>query len=783
MKPTLEKVVRAAALSAGILFVAQFARATEVRIFQVQTGADFHAGTLAGIALDPGGFLDLAPRVERVAALAEPFVLSAVAIPGGWAVGTGNDGRVLKVTAKGEVSLLFDAPEPEVFALWADPDGTLFAGTSPQGKVYRIPASGKGKAEKPEGKPFFDPGSTYIWAIERGADGALWVATGTEGKLFRVDADGKGKVFYDADEPHLRSLLPLPAAAGGGVVVGTSGEGLVLRVAKDGSARTLFDAAEPEVAAIALGPDGTIYAALVASEASLVPAAGGAPAPGGGAAGGGAPGGGAKPGEPTVTVSLGGDAEPAGRKDGAPRSEVVAIATNGLVESVGTFADETVFDLLWLDRLWVATGLEGKLYSFRPSGGLSGRMQLEKDTDERQLVALVAGAAGPAIASTNGAALYRTTAELEAQGTFTGAVLDAGAPAKFGRLRWRGDVPSGTAVSFSVRSGASATPDKTWSAWSPWKKVASRDEIAISGGGGGGGEGGAPDGRYLQWRAQLSGGGSGSPRVSPRIAAVELSYRQLNQRPKIEAFGALPPGQILVPQNFNPSNQVFEPVHPNREGLFTTLAPATEMDDSGRLKPLWKLGYRSLRWKATDPNGDPLRYALTFRPAGTGVGVDTGVDPNEGSDAGKGWLKLADDLAEEYLSFDVGALPDGLYRFRLEATDADANDEGDGLSAEETSPALTVDHSPPVLSGAEPEGTRLLVTVEDAWSPVRDAQVSIDGGEWKPARAADGLLDGRREELVIEVPAGARYLLLRATDGAYNAATFDLSGKILRGKG
>lgn len=780
MKPTLEKVVRAAALGAGILCAGGFARATEVRIFQVQTGADFRAGTLSGVALDPDGFLDLAPRVERVASLAEPFVLSAVAIPGGWAVGTGNDGKVLKVTGEGEVSVLFDAPEAEVFALWADPDGTLFAGTSPQGKVYRISAPGKGKAEKPEGKVFFDPGSTYIWAIERGADGALWVATGTEGKLFRVEADGKGKLFYDADEPHIRSLLPLPAGAGGGMVAGTSGDGLILSVAKDGTARTLFDAEEPEVAALALGPDGTIYAALVASEASLVPAVSGAPAPGGGAA---APGG-AKPGEPTVTVSLGGlgDAEPAGRKDGVPRSEVVAIAANGLVESVGTFADETVFDLLWQDRLWVATGLEGKLYSFRASGGSSGRMQLEKDTDERQLVALVAGAAGPAIASTNGAALYRTTAELEAQGTFTGAVLDAGAPAKFGRLRWRGDVPSGTTVSFSVRSGASATPDKTWSAWSPWKKVASRDEIAISD------EGGAPAGRYLQWRAQLSGkessgSGSGSPRVSPRIAAVELSYRQVNQRPKIEAFGALPPGQILVPQNFNPSNQVFEPVHPNREGLFTTLAPATEIDDTGRLKPLWKLGYRSLRWKATDPNGDPLRYALTFRPAGQGVGEDAGVDPGEGPGAAKGWLNLADELVEEYLSFDVGALPDGLYRFRLEATDADANDEGEGLSAEEVSPALTVDHSPPVLGGAESEGTRLRVTVEDAWSPVRDAQVSIDGGEWKPARAADGLLDGRREELVIEVPTGARYLLLRATDGAYNAATFDLTSKIARGKG
>ncbi len=760
-------------LGAAILFAASLARATEVRIFQVQTGAEFSGGTLAGVAVDPGGFVDLAPRIERVAGIDEPFVLSAVAIPGGWAVGTGNDGKVLRVTADGTVSMLFDAPEPEVFALWADPDGTLFAGTSPKGNVYRIPAPGtndkKAKGEAtPAVEAFFDPAATYIWAIRRGADGALWVATGTEGKLFRVDEQGRGRVFYDADEPHLRSLLALP---GGDVVVGSAGDGLIVRIAKDGTARTLFDATEPEVTAFALAPDGTIYAALVASEASLVPEPGraaGAGGVGGAGAAGATPGSRGKPGEPMVSVSLG-DSEPAGRKDGAPRSEVIAIAPNGVVEVVGSFAEETVFDLLWQERLWVATGVEGKLYSLRSSGA-GDRMQLERDTDERQLIALVAGAAGPTLATTNGAALYRTTAERERQGTITGAVLDAAAPAKLGRLGWRGEVPDGTSVSFSVRSGSSAMPDKTWSPWSPWSKVSNRDEIPLAG------ALGAPPARYFQWRAQLV--GTGSPeRPSPRLAAVEVTYRQVNQRPKIDAFGALPAGQILVPQNFNPSNQAFEPVHPNREGIFTTLAPAEEIDDSGRLKPLWKLGYRSLRWKASDPNGDPLRYTLTFQSAGPG-----GAAPV--SSSSQGWLPLAADLSDSYLSFDVAALPDGLYLFRLEATDADANDAGEGLSVDEVSPALTVDHSPPTLGEVDwvaADGGagdhRLRVTLEDAWSPVRDAQVSLDGGAWKPAPAADGLLDSRREVLLLDVPTGTHYLLVRVTDGAYNAATFDLSDR------
>jgi hypothetical protein len=72
------------------------------------------------------------------------------------------------------------------------------------------------------------------------------------------------------------------------------------------------------------------------------------------------------------------------------------------------------------------------------------------------------------------------------------------------------------------------------------------------------------------------------------------------------------------------------------------------------------------------------------------------------------------------------------------------------------------------------------VVLEDAWNPLRAAEVSVDAGEWQPAPAADGLLDARRETLEIEVPAGARLLLLRATDAAFNVQTFDLSEHLPR---
>ena len=78
------------------------------------------------------------------------------------------------------------------------------------------------------------------------------------------------------------------------------------------------------------------------------------------------------------------------------------------------------------------------------------------------------------------------------------------------------------------------------------------------------------------------------------------------------------------------------------------------------------------------------------------------------------------------------------------------------------------------------EGVRLRVVVRDTASPIREAVYSVDAAEWKPARAADGLLDGRTETLVIEggdPDEKAGLVLLRVTDAAHNVMTFDLTGK------
>ena len=62
----------------------------------------------------------------------------------------------------------------------------VYAGTSPDGKVYRISAGGKPEV-------FFDPKAKYIWAMAFDSHGDLFVATGDRGEIYRVGAGRQGQ--------------------------------------------------------------------------------------------------------------------------------------------------------------------------------------------------------------------------------------------------------------------------------------------------------------------------------------------------------------------------------------------------------------------------------------------------------------------------------------------------------------------------------------------------------------------------------------------------------------
>src|SRR5437867_12991899 len=124
-------------------FVAINAFAVAPQFWRVRTPEDFLAGDVDGFAVTSRGELRPGPALKKLATFNDPFVLSQATAPNGDRFfRTGNDGKGYRLRGS-DLKLIFTAQEPEIYAI-ALHDGALFAGSSPNGKAYRVdPESGK----------------------------------------------------------------------------------------------------------------------------------------------------------------------------------------------------------------------------------------------------------------------------------------------------------------------------------------------------------------------------------------------------------------------------------------------------------------------------------------------------------------------------------------------------------------------------------------------------------------------------------------------------------------
>jgi hypothetical protein len=720
-------IVRAAACLCAVLLVsAVTASAATAKIWTSDSSADFSAGEARGIAVTVNGELVLSRNLARVDGVNEAVLYDAVTGRGGVVfVGTGEAGRILRVSPAGKVETYVTLAEKQVTALALGPDGVLYAGASPGGKVYRVDA----------GKPslYYDTKAEYVWALEFSGP-ALYVATGLPGEIHRVDASGRGRRIHQAADAHVRSLQ----AVGGDVWAGTAGSGLVLRVDPSGNVTTVFDSGKTEVTAIAAGPNGRVWAAASSSEA----AGGGGepistplpqpakPAPRPGAPGEEQPREKEKP-EVTVTVSTPrlAPARPPSRSGYA--SEVILFEKGEPPRIVWTGSDEIVFDLGDADATSVlaATGPKGRLYRVS-----ADTWSLERTFDEKQ-VSIVAGEA----IATNGASAFYHLKNGARTGEYVSAVKDTGRTSTFGAFRHEGDVPSGSKVEVAFRSGESSAPDATWSGWSAFHDAGGAVKVD------------APPGRFLQWKLRMASGDG----QAPTIRRIEAAYRNRNAAPVIEAFFAMGPNEVFARSSGGGSN-VLEATAPDEKGIFTTLEEARP---ESAPRKLMRKGFRTLSWKTSDSDGDSVVHSLEFRPLGSSR-----------------WVPLKSDVRESFFSFDTTALPDGEYVFRLTASDAEANPEDPKSSSRETSP-VWIDNTAPVLRRVDAGRGTLRIEVTDASSPVTELEYSVNAREWVKVEPEDGLSDSRKETYRIELAPNERggYLLIRATDAARNVGSISLT--------
>ena len=489
--------------------------------WQVSTRAEFMKGDLENLALDNDGRLSLGPASALVHDTASPFVWSLVAAPNGDVyAGTGNDGKVFRITADGKGSTFFDAGELEVHAVAAAPGGGLYAATSPDGRVYKVDDTG-------HAAPFYDPEDKYIWSLALGPDKQLYVATGERGTIHRVAPDGKGEVFYRTKATNVVSLA---FDAAGNLLATTEAPGRVFRIDPKGKGFVLLDSPYREIRSLRVREDGSIFAAAVAGSE---------------------PAGAAESGEatttpqpqksapvPTVTtevtsiaiLDIGAAADkPAPRvTPRVAKGAVYRIASDGVWDVIWESEEDTPYDVAFEDRnaVLVATGSKGKVYRV---AGDPPQVSLVARAGGQQVTRFLQTSRGETwYATSNPGKVFRFSSSRAETGWFESEVRDATTVSSWGTISWRAAVPEGAGVELRTRSGNSARPDETWSGWSEPYADAGGEQIR------------SPKARYLQWKATLAGKGA-----SPVLTSVTAAYLQRNLRPRVTDITVYPSGIVF----------------------------------------------------------------------------------------------------------------------------------------------------------------------------------------------------------------------------------------------
>lgn len=461
--------------------------ASGTRQFLIDDAATFSAGELDGTAVISSGALVPGVGKQRIALEATPIARCMVrAANGDVFIGTGNDGKILRL--RGDVVTPFaQTQQLLVSALALGPDGTLYAGTLPNGKVFAIDAAGQSR------ELVTLPDTQHVWALHYDATRkALFAATGPLGKLFTIDSAGRAEVFYDAD--NASHVLDIALDGKGGVYAALSDEALLLHVTAPGRAEVVYDFPGTELTAIALRGGELAVAANTFPKAGAppTPTPQSSPAP--------------TPAPSTPAAVAAAASRPSGK------GELWRVTTSGQARKLYTSATGHISAVQWDDaeHVFAALGHNGHVMRVKRDGTHA----LWIDVDERQVLAIDLTAAAPLLLTGDAGSIYRVATSGTHDRLWTSKVLDASFRSRWGELTWRarGD------LSVQTRTGNTDKPDSTWSEWSA--PLTGPGPVR------------SPAARFLQVRCTLAGSGD------TIVHAITAHYLPDNQSATVTAVEA-----------------------------------------------------------------------------------------------------------------------------------------------------------------------------------------------------------------------------------------------------
>jgi hypothetical protein len=450
-------VFLALALIPAVALSTHSAFAVGTRTFELDTLEKLSGGDLSGVAVGSDGVVRAGWTLGEIPLPDATASWATLSLPDQSILIGVTGGKVFRV-AGGVSSLYADTGAQAVTALALGPGGTVYAGTIPDAKLFKL---SQGKADLLAKLP--DAHNVWALAVEKNKTG-LFAATGPEGRIFHVGFDGTASVYFHSDEP---SVVSLAVADNGDLFAGSSNKGLLYRITGAGRGSVVYDFAgdtSSEVRALAVS-HGFLYAII--NEYAEEP----------------------EPPKRSSTVARSPGGPTTGTRPKPGKGSLYRFDAEARPEKL-MHHDEFHYMSLAVDDAgvpYVGTGAEGRVYTVNDAHAVT----LVADVDERQVgaIALSGGGKTPLrglMAASDPSVAHPIVGRGGPDAVWTSKPLDTGLRAKFGRLTWQAK----GALELSSRTGDTASPDTTWSTWSG--AIAAGAVIP------------SPAGRYIQVRARWS---------------------------------------------------------------------------------------------------------------------------------------------------------------------------------------------------------------------------------------------------------------------------------------
>ena len=685
----------------GLWATSMPARAEVSRFFEVEGFGHFLDGNPDSTAVTEDGAIALPPAsTERFGDAATSFS-AACALGDEVIVARVEDAQVQAIDAKGRIRPIYKPQEALVTALLAHQEA-IYVAAGPGGKIYRVEKNGTAKL-------FAVVEANYVWSLAPGPHGLL-AATGEPGGISQIGLDGKVKRLFAPEQLHMRAVAWDPVL---GIFAGGAERGVLYRAPPGGSFAALYDTGMPEITALVLH-DGAAYIAGVAGAASV----------------------------------LQDEEKKAGGKPPEVRSQVLRVFVDGTSEVLAGSSDEAVFALAIdnQNKVLVGTGAtgrddpRGRIYSIDPPRRV---ISLLVQVPARRVTHLVRLAHNVVAVTAAGGRITELSAVLARQGEFYTQPFDAGINATFGLAQLLGSYPPGTRAEVAARSGQTADPDASWSAWSKNIEAPGNKSVQL------------PNGRFAQMRLTLY----GKHNSTPLVQRLRLAYLRQNLAPFVREVTVMRKGTALyaLPRE-DPKAAKMVMLTDKGDDAARTTEEATRRSVALRARQAQERGALTIKWLSDDPNGDELLYDLSVRPS----------DQNT-------WRTLRRGLEDPFVTLKAGQFADGHYVFAVRASDARANPKGLGRSDQRESRITLIDNTAPQFSPIKvtvPNGqVEARATVKDGVGPIVELYYALDAADSAPVLPDDGLLDGPEERISLylgRLSPGPHTLTLRALDEADN---------------